>query len=87
MLGSSDFTDMAEVLGGLVKSRTHAHVFCSTLQLAIWYKAVASENKKERASTGEETGKCGSESVKRKSINLWPAFEIENSALHLIFGS
>lgn len=83
VLGSNDMKNVAKVLGDAMKAEAHGHVFCSTLQLFLLYKACAA-GKKGQASTREGSRDGSSASEKSKSVKLRPAFEVENSALHNI---
>lgn len=48
--------DMAKALEDLMKPGVHAHVFCSAIQLAPWYEALASEKNNVQKGIREYSG-------------------------------
>lgn len=74
---------MTDVLGDVMKSGAPGHLFRYALQSDLWYKFFPPEIKKPARAT-KISGKRGSESDESNILDLWPAFEIESSALHYI---
>lgn len=62
LYGSKDMNIMIKVLGDVMRPGVHTNVFCFSLQFTLWYKILALEKKKLRASTGEDSGKSESTS-------------------------
>lgn len=75
---------MFKLLRDEKKPRGYEHVFCSAVQLVLWYKVLASEKKILQVSTTEDSGDCLTECEKNESVEPRPLLEKENSALHYI---
>lgn len=71
---SDNLKDMAKILGASMKPGVLAHLFFSAQQFALFYSPLASENKKKRNSSREDSGKGKSEGKKTEGLELRPVF-------------
>lgn len=83
-VGYSNMKDMEKVLGDFTKQTAQRHVFCSALQCALWYKAIDVDKEGERDSTKEDSNEDEFKRDVSKGLELRPAFEIGNYAVHYI---
>lgn len=73
-------SEKANVLRDMKKRSVHAEVFCSTLKLALWYKALSSERSGVQAITKDVSGESKTEGEENKIVDQRPLFVINNSA-------
>lgn len=73
---------MAKDLGNLMKLGAHAHPVFFLVQLALSCNTLALEKKQEQTSTRKRSGQLKSDSNGNKRVELFPVFEIGNSALN-----
>lgn len=81
---SSGMKNIEKVYGNVLKPGAHGYMFRSALQLALWYRTAASENKGKLDSTRERSAESGSQCKESESVELRVVSEKENSALHCI---
>lgn len=81
MLDFNDFEDIGKVLKDVLKPEAHGHIFCSALNFLYWNTAFSLKQNDAWGGSRKTFGEVRSTSGKSESVQLRPAFEIENSAL------